>query len=246
MSTRVACVVLHYSERPEHDELTYRAVETLNRALDFSLLTLPEVLVVDNGSAVPYKAEFGEDVLRLHSNIALASAFNRGMERFPDAERILLVTNDVVFPRFTVHELLTAASYEKVGIVAPMMDDAGAGVLFRSAPDPHKEVSLPEWEKFLIETMPTGNFVRAEHVDNTVLCLTRSFLDEVGMFDEYFDTTGSWYANQDWCKRAWAAGYLVGYSPRAFIHHCRAGTRGDYQTEADAAGRSRFDTKWLS
>ena len=245
----IAAIVLHYGEKEEHERLTHRAVETLKRSLEFTHQSF-SILVVDDAGPRPYVPTDGEPVHRLRENVSLAAAFNVGIAKAPSTERLLLVTNDTVWPRFTVHMLLRALELPKAAIVAPMMDDPGAGILYRAAPEPHapeKGVSISEWEAFLTDNQYTLSdaFVPANHVDNTAWMITRELVDRVGVFDEAFNGPGSWYANQDWCRRAWDAGLMVGYVPRAFIHHCKRATRGDsYATQAEVVGRAQFHAKW--
>lgn len=209
---------------------TISCLKSLARSIEEG--QVEKTAVIDNG---PVKAPEGvfEGILPERVSfqrvtppepLSIIKAFNFaiGALSFP-FDAVFCVTNDTISHPGVFAKLLSALSDPSVGIVAPGMNDRGAGVLF--VPQP-------------------GNWLTLEtsHVDNTFWGFRRDLVEAIGLPDDEGNAHwGSWYSNRDYCLRARRAGYSVQAVRSAYVRHEHD---GGLNIVAELAGAYWFEKKW--
>lgn len=187
-----------------------------------SLLGQGEILVIDNGSPVPFATKMPVKVMRLEENLFMIAAFNVAMQMFP-SDYYFCITNDTKAAPYYIDKLTEELDNPEVGIVAGGTNDRGAGALYVAWPG--------EW--------PT---IDMEHVDNTGWGWRHDLVEKIGYPDCVGHThRACWFSNQDYALRAHKAGYKVRGVLSAYIWHAHDGGQ-DYA--AWKAGKDWFDEKW--
>jgi GT2 family glycosyltransferase len=144
----------------------------------------PVVTVINNGGSVPERA--GTRVVEMGRNAGYASAANCALRLFATTESAFCVVgaHDLHVEPDTLAKLLRAAiAHEELGIVGPMLREHGS--------------ALRSWE----------GVTERDWVSGTCLLIRRSFIEQVGGFDERF---GSYTEDVDLCERARNSGWRVG------------------------------------
>jgi len=76
---------------------------------------------------------------------------------------------------------------------------------------------------------------QAEHIPGCNMAFYKWALEEIGGFDPIFRKAGD---DVDLCWRLQQAGYKIGFSPSAFVWHCRRGTVGAYLKQQQGYGEA--------
>lgn len=80
-----------------------------------------------------------------------------------------------------------------------------------------------ELDRFLMSGMDRTKEQDVDWVQGSAMCIRRSLLEKLGGFDESFFM---YFEDTDLCRRAWAAGARVAYTPVAtFVHYHRRQSR---------------------
>lgn len=184
------------------------------------------IIVVDNGSTDGSLGLLAESfpevqVIRFDRNRGFAAAVNAGI-RACDCEFIALLNNDAEPESGWLAALVGAAEGEGVGMVASKILDAadpqrieGIGLEVDPAGNPRQigrgELDGPGFSLPREVFGPIG----------AAALYRRALLDEVGLFDEDFD---SYLEDVDLAWRARRAGWRCIYAPGAVVRHARAST----------------------
>ncbi len=211
--------------------VTYNSGAEVGACLD-ALQGCGEVIVVDNASADESVAVASErpgvTVLANASNLGFAGAVNQGARR--SAGRYLLILNPDAVIESGLDRLREAC--ERHGIAAGLLlnpdGSLQSGFTVRRLPTAATLV----FECLGLNRMWPGNPVNrryrypdldlskpalVEQPAGAFLMIRRDVFDRLGGFDERFWPV--WYEDVDFCKRAAAAGYAIGYTPDARARH---------------------------
>ncbi len=200
------CFILHYMDKAMTDQCIASLLPRC-AAVD------AEIIVVDDGSPVPFVTDYPVRIVRHEQNLHLVPAFSKAMQMFP-ATIYGMLNNDLICHPDMLATVLAQFDDPDVGIVAPGSSDKGTGVLYVPCPGP--------W----------GNVV-AQHIDNHCMWVSHYLIEEIG----YPECEGNlhrlnWYWNRAYCYLARKAGYKVVAARDAYVDHLGGG----YNAEADAAG----------
>jgi GT2 family glycosyltransferase len=228
MTFRLGYVILHY----KFDELTEACLASVTRHAPGA-----EIMVLDNGSPVPF--QWRGRTLRLPANVCLATAMNRATDDMFAATGpavVVQLNNDALLTGNTHKELTWAfQSRPRLGVAAPMMDQEDAGAMYQPCPaDPG-----PEAEAYLSAQLPRQELALVPSVDNVAFAIRRQAWQEIGRFDERF-SGASWGAAYDYCWRARLAGWEVGLVRSAFVFHRHRATWNQIDPEYPYHAASRM------
>lgn len=208
-------------------------------------LTRDRLLVINDGSpdpaVAPMLAQFeGIDGVTIHTNspnIGYTKTINVGI-RMADTDDVVLLNSDtVVTPRWLEGLRATAYSRPKVATVTAMSDNAGAF----SFPTFNAYCPRPEHmsheEYALLITQATRDCVPPEVPTGSGFCMfiRRALFDACGLFDEEGFPRGYGEEN-DFCMRAYKAGWLNLVSPWSFVYHIRTASFKGEKTALVKAG----------
>jgi hypothetical protein len=208
---RTNLFVLHY----EDNAMTDQCVLSL---LDQAELAGAQIIVVDNGSPVPYSTDYPVTVYRHEQNYFLVEALSIAMRQFPSALYGLL-NNDLICHPTLVSTMIDLFKDGDVGIAAPGSSDTGTGVL--CVPYPAR------W----------GN-VETVHVDNHCMFVAHDVVNVIGWPEVEGHTHRTcWAWNKFYCHQARQAGYKVIAALNTYVNHLGGG----FNVEANEAGQ-----KWLA
>ncbi|MBE3584525.1 MAG: glycosyltransferase family 2 protein [Limnochordaceae bacterium] len=217
MDERVRCLaaVLHWNA-PEQAARCVRSVLAAG-------VGKGQVVVVDNASTlgsvedlITKLAPLGVTVRRNGDNIGYAGGMNVavGLAQHVGARFALLLTQDVVLDPGAIEELLgTAESFERVGVVAPVV---------YWLQKPTNVFSAGGWVD--PRRARVGHFLTVEGhapyevawVDGCCMLVRVDMIEEIGAFDEgYF----MYWEENDLCQRARRAGWRVMVAPGAVAWH---------------------------
>lgn len=227
-----------------HNELEYTrmCVDSLRRRTDEPY----ELIVVDNGSTDGTVAWLRNqpDVRLLENaqNRGFPAAVNQGLE-IAQGEQILLLNNDTLLTTGWLRRLLAALKSDpQLGLVGPVSNRVAG---YQQIDVGYRQLeSLDgfawEWGK--------RHHRDLQHVDRLIgfcLLFRRQVWEQIGGLDERFGI--GCYEDDDYCRRAIAAGWRVAVARDAFVHHF--GSRTFHGSGADLGkilkenGR-KFDEKW--
>lgn len=173
------------------------------------------IVVIDNGSPLPYVPAREVRVVRLEQNLHLIPANNAGMTAQPSGW-YFCVNNDVFPAPGCLKRMLDVFTDPDIGIAAPGSSDMNAGILHVAPGQPREDVVT-------------------RHVDNHAIMFTSDVVDEIGLPDaEGHPHRANWYANKLYCYKARKAGYKVLAVRSAFVDHRRD---SGYDETADRLGQ---------
>ena len=216
---------------------TFNGEQTLRACLEgLMALQYPdfEVIVVNDGSTDSTSAIAAEYEVRVidTENRGLASARNAGM-RVATGEVVAYIDDDAQPDRDWLTYLVAAlerADYAGVGgpNVAPAASSIAASCL-ADAPGTPMHVLISDRE--------------AEHIPGCNMAFRKQALEDVGGFDTQFRVAGD---DVDICWRLLEAGYVLGFSPAAFVWHRPRGTVRAYWRQQREYGRAEalLERKW--
>jgi hypothetical protein len=158
---------------------------------------------------------------------------NRGIS-LADSDDVLLCNDDVTFDYPVTYAMAKVAhSHPRIGILSPKIRGA--------AKNPFQRTGIP---------LPSEPTFVGDMVAFVCVYLKRTMLADIGGLDERF--TFSW-EDDDYCRRALKAGWLVAVTGETIVNHGYNGgrgsetmmRRGDY-AQCIAENRRRFDKKWAA
>lgn len=220
-----------------------------------------EVLVVDNASAddsaAMVRREFpGVSLIELRDNRGYASGNNVGL-RCARGDFVLLMNPDVVVLDGGIESLhRVLAEHPEAGMAGPRLvypDMAFQHSAFRT----HR-LSTPLYRRTPLGLTPAGRRelmrflmldwdhdvdAQVEWLMSSCVLVRRQALEAVGSFDQRFFL---YFADADFCRRLWQAGWSVMYTPRStFVHHhYRGSTRSLRLAGVHLLDFARYVWKW--
>lgn len=221
---RLSVVVLAW----DNVELTRRCAASVRAAT----VAAYELVVVDNGSAVPGPAvaEALADVAILHpENRGFAAGMNAGLAR-ARGDFVAFVNNDTLLPAGWDTPLLEQATRPTVGVVVPAVTAAGHRVGVRREPGTEVRV-LPPFRE-----VPSG----------VVYLLRTNVVRALGGWDERYHPAGA--EDADLCFRVWLNGLDVVLDERVLVEHVGKATvaRLPDRSTVWTANRKRLLQRWRS
>jgi len=235
----ISLVIVHYNS----DSETRACLKSLSKVkavgFDFS------VIVVDNGSSTAFQYNpRGLDIttLRSESNLGFTGGNNLGIqygiEKY-NSDYILLLNNDtVVDPNFLKILWKRAESDSEIGFVSPkiyfapgheyhlqsytkeqqgkVVWYAGGGIDWQNLTGFHHGVDEVDYGQF-------EDQVKSQFATGCCVLIKREVLEKVGVFDERFFL---YFEDVDLSVRAFEAGYVIAFEPKAVIWHINAGSSG--------------------
>ena len=237
--THTTIILVHYNS----DEETTRCLQSLEK------ITLAEnaytVVVVDNGSTIPYqRPELRKSkqvhFLRSEANLGFTGGNNLGIhyaiEKF-NSDYIILLNNDTyVAPNAFEYLLAEAEAYPRAGIIAPKIYFAKGREFHTNS---YTEEMLGkvlwyaggsiDWQHLVafhrgVDEVDRGQFSsqeRSEFATGCCMLVKREIFEKVGLFDRrYF----LYLEDVDLNMRAQKFGYQIRYVDKAKVWHVNAGS----------------------
>ncbi|BAX59872.1 glycoside hydrolase family 99-like domain-containing protein [Burkholderia stabilis] len=219
--------------------------DCLRSVLQHTDLTRDRLIVIDDGSPdpgiTPMLEEFegvpGVLILKNAVNIGYTKTINRGIREAGDNDVVLLNSDTVVTPRWLEGLRAVAYSREKVATVTAMSDNAGAFSFPKFNEYCPRPSNLSHDEYALLVTQATQACVPPEVPTGSGFCMyiRRALIDECGAFDEEGFPRGYGEEN-DFCMRAYKAGWRNLISPWSFVYHIRTASFKGEKTALVKAG----------
>lgn len=199
-----------------------------------------EVIVIDNGSsdgsAERVRAQFPDVTLvALPSNVGIAGAFNRGIER-GQGRYLLILNNDTVLLDDCLDKMVEfLESKPRAGLVAGRLLNVDRTIQWQYYPDRlpslfsiAKELLWLDrlWNALNGKAQTITKLVsarRMEQVPGAFMMVRREVFGTVGPFDAGYTC---WYEDVDFCKRCNLANWENWYSPVSSAIHLGGATLG--------------------
>jgi GT2 family glycosyltransferase len=221
-------------------------VASLRRTTDSERV---RIIVSDDASGPEHLAALrrisGIDVIASESNAGFAANVNRGIQAADPTDDIVVLNSDVIAERDWLESLQYAAStrMDDVGIVGAKLLYPDGRIQFGGTV---RNQAAPEWfdhrHRFRPSDWGPANVpgpVLA--VSGACMYLTRTLLDQVGLFDERYPMA---YEDVDLCLRGWQAGFRTLYWPAAELRHLESVTRGTEVGERERLSQRNFWRQW--
>lgn len=205
------------------------------RSLEPDLRAGVELIVIDNGSddeTRQYLASLpGIKLVRNESNRGCAPAWNQGVQ-LAQREWIVILNNDVLLASGWLEALVQFAEEKKVDIASPAIREGALNYPF---------------DEYAREFTNRMREMRRGGVANGICFMVRrGVFARVGPFDEEFRI--GQFEDTDFFWRAKRAGFRLGATGAAFLHHYGSATQSEIRKTNpggyEAENRSRFRQKW--
>ncbi|GLX71213.1 glycosyltransferase family 2 protein [Paenibacillus glycanilyticus] len=201
-----------------------------------------ELIVIDNGSTdgtLDYLKQQRIITISLPANTGFPAACNWGL-RLARGERLLLLNNDVLVTSEWLSRLHRAYEADPwMGIVGPMTNYASG----------RQQIAMSgRYDEFAAQLRVTqdGKMEKVNRIIGFCMLFSRALLQKIGMLDEQFSP--GHFEDDDYCYRAWRAGYKVMIAKDVFIYHHGSASFGSYAKEdlepILARNRELFIQKW--
>jgi GT2 family glycosyltransferase len=197
-----------------------------------------ELLLIDNGSS-DGTAEFlaameGVTVITNPANRGCAAAWNQGVKASA-REWIVVLNNDVVMAAQWLDGMVGFAEEGGLDVVTPAI---------REGP---LNYSLPEYAQGFVQEMQAVQ--RLGVANGICFMVRRKVFEKAGLFDEKFRI--GQFEDADFFLRAKLAGFKLGTTGRAFLHHFGSVTQNAIRADAaagaglyEAENRAYYRQKW--
>jgi glycosyltransferase involved in cell wall biosynthesis/2-polyprenyl-3-methyl-5-hydroxy-6-metoxy-1,4-benzoquinol methylase len=201
---------------PVHNQLEYTrlCIESIRQYTDEPY----ELIAIDNGSTdgtAKYLDSLADiKVIRNPENRGFPVAANQGM-RAAQGEQILLLNNDTIVTTGWLNRLLRALhSDSQIGLAGPCSNCVGSEQQVEASYE-----DLSGLDGFAWNWGKQHRAVREESDRLIGFCLAirRAVVDRIGLLDERFGL--GCFDDDDYCKRAQAAGFRAVIARDVFIHH---------------------------
>ena len=224
---------------PVFNQLAYTklCLESLDRHRE----GIGEIVVIDNGSADGSGAWLqGVPGIRLilnEQNRGCAAGWNQGVAA-ATGEWIVVLNNDVIVTEGWIRGMLDAAAALGLDVVTPAIREGQA------------DYDLAAWSRDFVARMRGVHRLGA--ADGICFMVHRRVFDAVGTFDEHFRI--GQFEDIDFFRRVRLAGFRLGVTGGAFLHHFgsvtqkairKAPAAGGYAAENRAYYRKKWRLGWL-
>lgn len=227
MNPDVSIIILNYKSRG----LTRECIKSFQRHP--SRFTY-EIIVVDNGGEKEAEKTLAERfpdvrIITLSKNVGFARGNNIGA-RTAHGRYLLFANQDLTCLKGSLDSLiLYMEEHADVGLGAPRLLNPD-GTLQQSFYRFYHPIT-PVYRRTFLGRTPAGkrhldrfcmkdcDLTRPQDMDwvmGAALCVRRSAVEKVGLFDERFFF---YLEDIDWCKRFWEAGWRVCYVPESTMVH---------------------------
>jgi GT2 family glycosyltransferase len=213
---------------PVFNQLDYTAkcLNTLNQA------DVPDsqIVVINNGSmdgTGPYLAG-RKDLLVISNEVnrGCSFAWNQGVEARVATWTVLL-NNDVIVPVGWKEGMLGFAMEAKCDIVSPAQCDG------------MQDYDFAEFSDKFVSSMQAA--VRWGVASGVCFMVHRRVFDKIGLFDTKLGQAG--YEDEDFFRRAEQAGFKLGITGRAFLHHFGSITQKSVKAAKGLANSERLGNR---
>lgn len=205
-----------------------------------------ELIFVDNGStdgtpeylhSVP-----AATVIRNETNRGFAPAVNQGL-KVASGQQILLLNNDCVVTTGWLEGLLEALyDHPSNGLIGPVSNSVSGD---QQIPVSYSDLS--SLDGFAWDQRSNRALTETNRLVGFCLLFRRELMDRIGLLDERFEI--GCFEDDDYCRRAAAAGYRALIAHHVFVHHFGSATfRGSGVDFAAIMTRNeqRYRDKWDS
>lgn len=225
------------------NEATKGFLDTLYKFTDTETFDL---ILVDNASSdgtKEYLQNFEKEhenlkVIYNEENLGYSKANNQGIKLAldKDYDYIALVNNDILFTPDWLNATIKIFSLdEQLGMVAPR--DAGRKKIYKKRITPQNY--LENYEDYLKSFKEPFKYV-LEPLFSCVV-IRREVIEKIGLMDENF--TPAFWEDQDYCLRAFYAGYSLAMSNRSFVYHNCSVTSSALKSEIYERNKEYFYKK---
>jgi GT2 family glycosyltransferase len=182
-----------------------------------------DIVIVDNASNDGTR-EFlaGHPALKVvtnEKNLGCSSAWNQGVEQAGPATWKLIINNDVIVaPGFT-SGLTAFAQMNACDIVSPAMTEGDLDY---------------DFDKFSSEFLARmAGISRSGTASGVCFMVNKRVFDKIGLFDSKLGQAG--YEDEDFFRRASAAGFRLAITGQAYLHHFGSVTQKKLKSELGMA-----------
>jgi len=206
-----------------------------------------EVIVVDNGSTdgtVEFlKRQSEVKLIENRVNLGFPAACNQGIAA-SQSPYVLLLNNDVIVTENWLWRMFQGFfAYKDAGLIGPRANDSAG---FQQIKSPKLE-TMEQIDNFAakIKSIAPRQFRETDFLSGFALLIDRRVIDTVGGLDERFGIGN--YEDQDFCRRARAAGFKLLVANEVFIYHF--GSQSFLENHIDyqrilQENRVKYERKW--
>jgi len=206
-----------------------------------------EIIVVDNGSTDGTREYLqnqpGIKLIENSVNRGFPAACNQGI-KVSQTPYVLLLNNDVLVTEYWLSRMFQGFfAYQAAGLIGPRSNDA-AGYQQIKAPALN---SAEEMNNFAakIKNIAPRQFREVDYLSGFALLIDLKVIERIGGLDERFGLGN--YEDEDFCKRAIAAGFKLLVANEVFLYHFGSQSflenHIDYQNILQE-NRAKFEQKW--
>lgn len=183
-------------------------------------------------------------MLRNPENLGFTRTVNLGIDKAGNDDVVLLNSDARVTPGWLEGMLLAASSAPRIATVTAMSDRAGAF----SAPDMGNDNKLPEGVDEItyaraFRRRSLGLYPRVPTGNGFCMYVSRECINSIGALDAQAFPRGYGEEN-DFCMRAWRAGWHNVIDDRTYVFHDRSKSFGESKAELMKAGRAVVDARY--
>jgi len=205
-----------------------------------------ELIIVDNASTdgtVDYLRSLrGVRVIENRENRGFPAGVNQGFD-VSSGDQVLLLNNDTVLTTGWLKKMLACLYAEAdIGLVGPTTNNISGLQQISASYDDLMQLDGFAWDwgkEHSAERIETDRLV------GFCLLIRREVIDRIGNMDEQFGI--GMFEDDDYCRRAIAAGYRCVVAADAFVHHFGSRTFANVGVDSNqllSRNKELFDKKW--
>mgnify|MGYP001171398301 CR=1 FL=1 len=205
-----------------------------------------EIILVDNASTdgtPEFVSQFPDvQLIRNETNRGFPAAANQGI-LVSRGEQVLLLNNDTIVTTGWLERLLGAFNNQPdIGLAGPVTNRISGEQQVSVSYDDLAQLDGFAWDwgkQHQRQSLPTDRLV------GFCLLIKREVIDRIGLLDERFGIGN--FEDDDYCRRAIAAGYQCVIARDAFIHHVGSTTFRASGINFDhllRENRQKYEQKW--
>ncbi len=230
-------------------ELTLNTVYSIKNVVKIPI----KILLIDDGSKEEELQKIKEGItsfdevtiIKNNYEHGFSSAINRGLIEV-DTDFIILANNDIVVTKGAIERYLTLARKKEIGIIGCYTNYASGiqqtdEIIYDNLEDLYK-LAEQFSEKY------KNTYVYFPRVAFFFTLIKKEVVDKIGGLDERFNPGN--YEDDDFCLRAYLAGYKIAIAKDVFIHHYGSKSFNESGLEYYKAllkkNETKFKEKWGS